>query len=266
MAYAGYAPGHRVVERTPLERALRAIARPETLDLLERLSKNVARAPSEAKYRKLKRANATIGREIFDDEHAMRAMMTMGWIAETIEGSECLTLPRGTTTTMREVRAMDEARTALRRRLEEEMRAKIRARAMANDPRRAALREAVEADRAERAVREPVTTGSARRGARDGDDGDGEGGRRVGKLGVLRIMRYYATARCERTRRGRTRSLARSRARSSRNSRTAARVPRVRLERSRAISRGIRSHRRRAKTMASTMTTTTQSSRLARSS
>ena len=160
MAYAGYAPGHRVVERTPLERALRAIARPETLDLLERLSKNVARAPSEAKYRKLKRANATIGREIFDDERAMRAMMTMGWIAETIEGSECLTLPRGTTTTMREVRAMDEARTALRRRLEEEMRAKIRARAMANDPRRAALREAVEADRAERAVREPVTTGS----------------------------------------------------------------------------------------------------------
>ena len=84
MAYAGYAPGHRVVERTPLERALRAIARPETLDLLERLSKNVARAPSEAKYRKLKRANATIGREIFDDERAMRAMMTMGWIAETI--------------------------------------------------------------------------------------------------------------------------------------------------------------------------------------
>jgi len=160
MAYAGYAPGHRVVERTPLERALRAIARPETLDLLERLSKNVARAPSEAKYRKLKRANATIGREIFDDERAMRAMTTMGWIAETIEGSECLTLPRGTTTTMREVRAMDEARTALRRRLEEEMRAKIRARAMANDPRRAALREAVEADRAERAVREPVTTGS----------------------------------------------------------------------------------------------------------
>ena len=80
MAYAGYAPGHRVVERTPLERALRAIARPETLDLLERLSKNVARAPGEEKYRKLKRANATIGREIFDDEHAMRAMLTMGWV------------------------------------------------------------------------------------------------------------------------------------------------------------------------------------------
>ena len=160
MAYAGYAPGHRVVERTPLERALRAIARPETLDLLERLSKNVARAPGEEKYRKLKRANATIGREIFDDENAMQAMLTMGWVVETIEGAECLTLPRGTTTTMTEVREMDEARTALRRGLGEEMRAKIRARAMANDPRRAALREAVEADRAERAAREPVTKGS----------------------------------------------------------------------------------------------------------
>lgn len=38
----------------------------------------------------------------------MWVMMIMGWIVEMIEGLECLTLSRGTTTTMREVRAMDE--------------------------------------------------------------------------------------------------------------------------------------------------------------
>ena len=49
---------------------------------------------------------------------------------------------------------------ALRRRQEEELRARIRARALASDPRRAALREAVAADKAERAAAGPVTTGS----------------------------------------------------------------------------------------------------------
>ena len=32
MAYAGYAPGHRVIERTPLEEALLEIGDAETLD------------------------------------------------------------------------------------------------------------------------------------------------------------------------------------------------------------------------------------------
>ena len=49
MAYAGYAPGHRVIERTPLEEALLEIGDAETLDVLERLARNVARSPSEEK-------------------------------------------------------------------------------------------------------------------------------------------------------------------------------------------------------------------------
>ena len=39
--------------RERLERALRAIARPETLDLLERLSKNVARRGADRRFGRL---------------------------------------------------------------------------------------------------------------------------------------------------------------------------------------------------------------------
>jgi hypothetical protein len=159
MAYAGYAPGHRVVERrTALEEALRAVGDVETLDVLEKLARNVARWPTEEKYRKVKTTNATIERALvtLGDGAGVKALVEMGWVRE----GEAMTLAAERATTMVEVRAIDEARIALRRRQEEEMRARIRARALANDPARAALREAVEADKAERAAAGPVTTGS----------------------------------------------------------------------------------------------------------
>ena len=158
MAYAGYAPGHRVIERTPLEEALLEIGDAETLDVLARLARNVARSPREEKYRRVKTTNEKIRRALVTTWNGagMRALMAMGWRRE----GEAMTLDAGRATTMRDVRAIDEARIALRRRQEEDVRARIRARALANDPRRAALREAVAADKAERAAVGPVTTGS----------------------------------------------------------------------------------------------------------
>lgn len=159
MAYAGYAPGHRVVERrTALEEALRAVKDVETLDVLEKLARNVARWPTEDKYRRVRMTNATIERALvtLGDGAGVKALVEMGWVRE----GEAMTLAAERCTTMVEVRAIDEARIALRRRQEEEMRARIRARALASDPARAALREAVEADKAERAAAGPVTTGS----------------------------------------------------------------------------------------------------------
>ena len=158
MAYAGYAPGHRVVERSPLEEALLEIGDAETLDVLERLARNVARSPREEKYRRVKTSNERIRRALVTTWNGagMRALMAMGWRRD----GEAMTLDAGTATTMRDVRAIDEARIALRRRQEEDVRARIRARALANDLRRAALREAVAADKAERAAAGPVTTGS----------------------------------------------------------------------------------------------------------
>lgn len=157
MGYAGYAPGHRVVERTAFERALSAVDVAETLDVLEKLARNVARDPTEAKYRRVATTSGTIKRLIFDSESAMEAMLAMGWV---LDGAEAMVLPQGVNLSMAHARAVDDARIALRRRMDEEMTAKIRARARANDPVRQALREQMEADRGERAAREAVTTGS----------------------------------------------------------------------------------------------------------
>ena len=159
MGYAGYAPGHRIVEfKTPFERALAAVDAAETLDVLEKLARNVARDPHEGKYRRVSTTSGTIKRLIFESESAMEAMLAMGWV---LDGSEAMVLPEGTNLSMAHARAVDDARVALRRRLDEEMTARIRARAQARDPTRQALREQMEADRGERAVREPVTVGSA---------------------------------------------------------------------------------------------------------
>jgi hypothetical protein len=162
MGYAGYAPGHRVVEaKTPLERALLDVPTVEAHDLLEKLILNVARSPTELKFRRLKASNAKIKREIIDVPEVLQVMTLLGWISETVEGEgEGLSLPANVTLTMREVRAVDEARIATRRRLEEEMRARIRAKSINADPTRAALQAQLAADRAERAAAEPVTQGS----------------------------------------------------------------------------------------------------------
>ncbi|OUS45376.1 hypothetical protein BE221DRAFT_193058 [Ostreococcus tauri] len=159
MGYAGYAPGHRVAEqKTALERALDSVRNHETLDVVEKLTRNVCRDPNDEKYRRIRSSSATIKRLVFDDENALSVMLALGWRFE--EGEREMTLSRDARTTMADVRAIDAARTSLRRRLEEEMHARIRERARAKDPAVQALREQMEADRGERSAREPVTEGS----------------------------------------------------------------------------------------------------------
>ena len=162
MTYAGYAPGHRIVDaKTPLERALMCVTSIEALDVLEKLIVNVSRAPRDEKFRRVKCSNATIRARIVDAPEVLAVMTALGWVHEVVEGEGAgLTLPMERMLTMREARVVDEARIQLRRRIEEETRAKIRAKALAADPERAALQAQLAADRAERKASEPVTRGS----------------------------------------------------------------------------------------------------------
>jgi hypothetical protein len=92
-------PGHRVVEaKTPLERALLDVPTVEAHDLLEKLILNVARSPTELKFRSLKASNAKIKREIIDVPEVLQVMTLLGWVSETVEGEgDGLSLPANVT-------------------------------------------------------------------------------------------------------------------------------------------------------------------------
>mgnify|MGYP006073323517 CR=1 FL=1 len=53
MGYAGYAPGHKVVELTVLQQLLKQIKSDKSLETLEKLTRNSAQAPGEEKFRKV---------------------------------------------------------------------------------------------------------------------------------------------------------------------------------------------------------------------
>ena len=64
MGYAGYAPGHKVVELTVLQQLLKLIKSDKSLETLEKLTRNSAQAPAEEKFRKVRRGPATISTRV----------------------------------------------------------------------------------------------------------------------------------------------------------------------------------------------------------
>merc|ERR1719361_398945 len=84
MGYAGYAPGNRVADKlTPLQQALRALPlhqAMETLDIIEKLTRNVVRNPKEDKFRKIKLSNPKIAAAITDVPFAVDILREMGWV------------------------------------------------------------------------------------------------------------------------------------------------------------------------------------------
>ena len=54
MGYAGYAPGHKVVELTVVQQLLKLIRSDKSLETLEKLTRNSAQAPAEEKFRKVR--------------------------------------------------------------------------------------------------------------------------------------------------------------------------------------------------------------------
>lgn len=88
MGYYGLGPGMRVADKlTPLEEALQKNLAVEsgwkkTLDVLEKLVKNVAQNPAEAKFRKIKLSNAKIVEAITSQPAAVEALRLMGWVVQ----------------------------------------------------------------------------------------------------------------------------------------------------------------------------------------
>mmetsp|Transcript_91864 Transcript_91864/g.255896 ORF Transcript_91864/g.255896 Transcript_91864/m.255896 type:complete len:186 (+) Transcript_91864:81-638(+) len=160
MGYAGYAPGNKIADKlTPLQQALRALPldkAQETLELLEKLTRNVVRNPGDDKFRHIKLSNPKIAAAITEVPFAVDALKEMGWV----EDGEGLALPP----TVRllhesEVVAIIDAKDYYKKEEENERRRQVAARKAQSAEKEAVLRQ-MEADRREKDAEGPVTQGS----------------------------------------------------------------------------------------------------------
>jgi hypothetical protein len=181
MGYAGYAPGMRVADKlTPLQQALRALPlekAQETLELIQKLTVNVVRNPSEEKFRKIKLSNPKIAAAITEVQFAVDLLQEMGWV-KTSDG-DTLELPSSVRLAHeREVLALIDAKDWYKKQQDDENRRQVRAR-KDKSAEVEELEKKMEVDRIEKAAEGPVQHGSVANKL-----GDGPNIMRAGDLGI----------------------------------------------------------------------------------
>jgi len=134
----------------PLDRA------DATLDILEKLTRNVVRAPKEEKFRKIKLTNQRIMETVTEVDGAVDILREMGWV-DGNESEPTMVLSE-TTCLAFEVHVVKliEARDYYKKERENEKRRQTREDRDANDPDKQELRKKLEADAKERATRGPA--------------------------------------------------------------------------------------------------------------
>ncbi|BDA40811.1 probable plant UBX domain-containing protein 2 at N-terminal half [Coccomyxa sp. Obi] len=157
MGYAGYTAA-KLPPPLPsaVQSALWAVPSQESLEIIEKLTKNVAVNPTEEKFKRIRLTNSKIKAALVDVPGAVEALLALGWARD--EDEEALVVPKGRYFSMAEVRLIDEARDRLRKRERDAARTKP-SRNPSNEA-TAQIRAQMEADRRERAAKEPVTKGS----------------------------------------------------------------------------------------------------------
>jgi len=168
MGYAGYSPGMRVADSlTPLEQALRSLPlekAQETLELLEKLTRNVVRNPEEQKYRSIKLTNPKMSAVVADAPTMLTVLREMGWE----EQDEAMVLPSAVRL-LHEVHVVGiiDAKDHFKKAAEEERRRQMRADKGAMADREQILLK-MELDRKEKEADGPVTQGSVAKKLGDG--------------------------------------------------------------------------------------------------
>lgn len=160
MGYAGYAPGNRVADKlTPLQQALRALPldkAQETLELIEKLTRNVVRNPGEEKFRRINLSNPKISAAITDVPFAVDVLKEMGWVQE----DDALLLPSSVHLAHeREVVGIIDAKDYYKKEEESERRRQMMARKAVSAEKETMLQQ-MEADRKEKESDGPVVHGS----------------------------------------------------------------------------------------------------------
>jgi len=184
MGYGGYAPGansRMAATLSSYEQRLRALPldkADETLNILEKLVRNVVHSPKEDKFRKIKLTNKKIMETITEVDGAVAILNEMGWI-DGGEDEPTLVLPASACLAFEvHVVKIIEARDFYKKELENEKRRQSRLERDASDPDKQRMREQLEADARERATRGPAQASVARQ--------LGQGGRivRAADLGI----------------------------------------------------------------------------------
>lgn len=161
MGYAGYSPGNQVAEKlSPLQQALRALPldkAAETLELIEKLTRNVVRNPAEDKFRHIKLTNPKIAAVITHVPFAVDILKEMGWVEE----GEGLELPASVRLAHeKEVISIIDVKDFYKKEQVTQKSREAQARKTALDPEKEALLKKMEADRKEKDAEGPVTRGS----------------------------------------------------------------------------------------------------------
>jgi hypothetical protein len=152
---------------TPLQEALRSLPLEEaadTLALMDKLTRNVVRNPSEAKFRKINLTNEKIKKAITDVPNAVEVLKEMGWQQQ----EDFMVLPE-TVRLAHEVHVVGiiEAQDYYKTQAEKARVSQMRA-SKAVDADTEKLRQQIEADRKEKAAEGPVTKGSVPQKMGDG--------------------------------------------------------------------------------------------------
>mmetsp|Transcript_15891 Transcript_15891/g.25381 ORF Transcript_15891/g.25381 Transcript_15891/m.25381 type:complete len:186 (+) Transcript_15891:86-643(+) len=179
MGYGGYSPGNQVAEaKTPLQQALHALPLAqamETLELIEKLTRNVVSQPKEEKFRKIKLSNPKIAADITNVPFAVDVLREMGWV----EDEEGLMLPATTRLVHgNEVVAIIDAKDHFKKEAEVQRKREAVARKAA-DPEKEELMRKMEEDRKEKSAQGPVTQDSKAKKL-----GDGPNIVRAGDIGI----------------------------------------------------------------------------------
>mmetsp|Transcript_87663 Transcript_87663/g.272654 ORF Transcript_87663/g.272654 Transcript_87663/m.272654 type:complete len:186 (+) Transcript_87663:83-640(+) len=179
MGYAGYSPGNKIADKlTPLQQALRALPldkAQETLELIEKLTRNVVRNPGEEKFRRIKLSNPKISAAITEVPFAVDALKEMGWV----EDGDGLALPPTVRLVHeKDVVAIIDAKDFYKKEEENERRRQAAARKAPNAEKDALMKQ-MEADRKEKDAEGPVTQASVAK-----ELGDGPNIMRAGDVGI----------------------------------------------------------------------------------
>mmetsp|Transcript_15932 Transcript_15932/g.42143 ORF Transcript_15932/g.42143 Transcript_15932/m.42143 type:complete len:185 (+) Transcript_15932:74-628(+) len=178
MGYAGYAPGNKVADAlTPLQQALRSLPLDkalETLELLEKITRNVVRNPGEEKFRSIKLTNAKIAEAVADAPAMVDVLQEMGWVKE----AEVLVLPPSVRLAHEvHVVGLIDTKDYYKKEIENDKRNQSRTAKM-SDENKDQLKKA-ELDRKEKDAEGPVTQGSVAKKL-----GDGPNIMRAGDVGI----------------------------------------------------------------------------------
>lgn len=184
MGYGGYAPGmqHGLEALTDLERALRALPldkADDTLEIIEKLTRNVVRNPREAKFRQIKLSNKKIAETVTDVPGAVDVLRAMGWVDGAGDDGPTLVLPDDVRLAFEtEVVKLIDVKDFYKKERAKAKLSQKREEAAAADPEKKALMEQLELDRREAAMRGPAVASHAKK------LGDGPNIVRAGDIGI----------------------------------------------------------------------------------